>query len=75
MLVNISLNKILFNISRDPLKTTKKSEISCCNHCGGAFKNSVDMSICIMCSREAGHICSKCNHVPTNRLEKAKISA
>mgnify|MGYP001205738911 CR=1 FL=1 len=65
----------LINKSGNPGINRKRGKVASCNHCGGAFRNSGDMTACIMCSRESGHICGNCSHATTAILEKSKKSA
>ena len=70
MLVNISRSKLLINKSRNPRLIRKRGKVAGCNHCGGAFRNSGDITACIMCSRESGHICDNCAHATVETVEK-----
>lgn len=60
MQANITRSKILINTVPNIQTNKKKDNTQRCNHCGGAFKNGLDMAVCIMCSRESGHTCSNC---------------
>ena len=64
MQINISRNKILINVVPKLHANKKESNSGRCNHCGGAFKNEFDMTVCVMCSRDSGHACSSCSHFP-----------
>ena len=72
MFVNISRSKVLINKPRNPRLNRKVGKVANCNHCGGAFRNSGDMTACIMCSRELGHICGNCTHATTETVENNK---
>ena len=60
MQTNITRSKILINAVPDLQIKKKKDNTQRCKHCGGTFKVSVDITACIMCSRESGHTCSTC---------------
>ena len=75
MFVNVSRSKILVN---NPVRRERKRAESAqrCNHCGGLLKTSGDAMSCIMCAREADHICNSCSHVaPGSLAAKTKKSA
>ncbi len=77
MYVNVSRSKLLINNQR-PLKKAKKSRESSvrCNHCGGPIRANGEIETCIMCSREAGHVCSNCSNVLAQEVpESSKKSA
>ena len=67
MQANITRSKILINTVPNIQTNKKKDNTQRCNHCDGAFKNGLDMAVCIMCSRESGHTCSNC----INELEES----
>ena len=67
MFVNISRNKLLINNRRTHLRKHTKNQpnsVTSCNHCGGIIKPNGEIETCIMCGREAGHVCSNCSHAP-----------
>ena len=65
MYVNVSRNKLLINklnTARKAKKKTTKPSIRC-NHCGGPIRANGETHSCLMCSREANHLCTNCSHV------------
>ena len=75
MLVNVYRSKVLINKLRNSRLNRTCGKVANCNHCGGAFRNSGDMTACIMCSRELGHICGSCIHVSNETVVNNKKSA
>lgn len=66
MYVNISRSKLLINNRRHHVRKPKKSQASSavnCNHCGGAIRPNGELETCIMCAREASHLCDNCSNV------------
>ncbi len=73
MFVNISRNQLLINNGRYKKKVVKPGKpAKRCNHCGGLVRMSCDIEACIMCSREAGHSCQTCSHVPASQVSDDK---
>ena len=75
MFVNVYRSKVLINKVRNSRGNGKRGTVANCNHCSGAFRNSGDITACIMCSRELGHICGSCIHVSSETVVKNKKSA
>ena len=75
MLVNVYRSKVLINKLRNSRLSRTRGKVANCNHCSGAFRNSGDITACIMCSRELGHICGSCIHVSSETVVKNKKSA
>ena len=75
MFVNVYRSKVLINKIRNSRINGKHGKVANCNHCSGAFRNSGDITACIMCSRELGHICGSCIHVSSETVVKNKKSA
>ena len=65
MYVNVSRSKLLINNPNAVRKAKKKTtEASIrCNHCGGVIRANGEIQTCLMCSREANHVCANCLHV------------
>ncbi len=65
MYVNVSRGKLLINNPNTVRKAKKKKTESTmrCNHCGGPIRANGEILACLMCSREANHVCANCCHV------------
>ena len=65
MYVNVSRSKLLINNLNTVRKTKKKTKESSvlCNHCGGPVRANGEIQSCLMCSRDANHVCANCSHV------------
>ena len=76
MIVNIARNKLLINKNRLMSKVSKsKKRQPRCNHCGGLVRNENEFSACMMCSRDANHVCSTCVYVSSEKLDEGKRTA
>ncbi len=76
MFVKISRSKQLINNRRTRQKIRKAAvPENRCNHCGGAIRQSGELTSCLMCSRELGHFCERCQFVPKEVAENKKKSA
>ena len=63
MYVNVSRSKLLINNPNTARKAKRSAESSTrCNHCGGPVRANGEIQTCLMCSREASHMCSNCSH-------------
>jgi len=76
MYVKISRSKQLINNRRTKQKVRKAAvPENRCNHCGGVIRHNGELISCLMCSREAGHLCERCSFVTQEAMEKKKKSA
>jgi len=79
MYVNISRNKLLLNKLNTVRKTKKKIKAPStrCNHCGGPVRANGEINNCLMCSREANHVCANCSNIRPEDVaaDSKKLSA
>ncbi len=55
------------------MENEKSSTI--CNHCGGKLTMNGDILSCLMCGREADHLCDNCLIKPDQNAAKEKKEA
>ena len=79
MYVKTSSSKVLKNNLTTIRKIKKKQTASSlrCNHCGGPVRANGEINSCLMCSREASHVCTNCSNLRPEKVvaESKKISA
>ena len=76
MIVNIARNKLLINKNRVPSRVNKsKKRQPLCNHCGGLVRIDNEFSACMMCSRDAEHVCGTCASATPEKLAEGKKTA
>ncbi len=46
--------------------------VTVCNHCGGKLTMNGDILSCLMCGREADHLCDNCLIKPAQNTGKEK---
>lgn len=49
--------------------------VTVCNHCGGKLTMNGDILSCLMCGREADHLCDNCLIKPVQNAAKDKKEA
>lgn len=49
--------------------------VTVCNHCGGKLTMNGDILSCLMCGREADHLCDNCLIKPVQSTGKDKKEA
>lgn len=49
--------------------------VTVCNHCGGKLTMNGDILSCLMCGREADHLCDNCLIKPVQNTSKDKKEA
>ena len=52
-------------------RKTKALNKDTCSHCGGMLKHDVDFTTCIMCGRDASHVCQTCMNAYARRKAAA----
>lgn len=53
----------------------KTKVVMICNHCGGNLTMNGDILSCLMCGREADHLCDNCLIKPAQNTGKEKKEA
>lgn len=53
----------------------KSKVVMVCNHCGGNLTMNGDILSCLMCGREADHLCANCLIKPAQNAGKEKKEA
>lgn len=76
MIVNVARNKFLINKNRTLSNVAKpRKSRPRCNHCGGLVRVDYEFSSCMMCSRDAEHICGTCSYATPEQVAEGKKTA